>query len=181
VLSDLTAEELSALLSEQPLVVEAAQLRFAHIRFLDQQIAVVEQAVEDRVCVCEEYQRLLTVPGIGRILALTIQLETGPVERFAGPGHYASYCRCVKAQHTSNTTVKREGNRKCGNRYLAWAYLEAAHFAASRQPQLRAWYQRKAAKTKRVIALKALANKLAKACYFILRDGVAFDVHKLVG
>jgi hypothetical protein len=46
---------------------------------------------------------------------------------------------------------------------------------------LRAWYQRKAARSKRVIALKALANKLAKACFFMLRDGVAFDVNRLVG
>jgi len=48
-------------------------------------------------------------------------------------------------------------------------------------PELRAGYQRKAARTKRVVALKALANKRAKACYFILRDGVEFDVKKLVG
>lgn len=180
-LSNLEAGELSGLLGGDPLVLEAAQLRFQHIGFLDRQIAAVERSVESRARLDPNYERLQTVPGIGRILALTIQLETGPIERFAGPGHYASYCRCVKAQHTSNSSLKREGNRKCGNRYLAWAYVEAANFATRYSPELRAWYQRKAARTKRVIALKALANKLAKACFFMLRDGVAFDVKRLVG
>ena len=87
----------------------------------------------------------------------------------------------MKSQHTSNERKKAEGNSKSGNRYLAWAYIEAANFAVRYSPQLRSWYQRKAARTKRVVALKALANKLAKACYFILRDGVEFDVKKLVG
>jgi len=77
--------------------------------------------------------------------------------------------------------VRGEGNAKSGNRYLAWAYVEAAHFAARHSPELRAWYQRKAAKTQRVVAIKAVANKLAKACFFLLRDGVQFDVKRLVG
>jgi transposase len=111
---------------------------------------------------------------------MTIMLETGPIQRFPGPGNYASYCRVVKAVHTSNDRKKGAGNSKCGNKYLAWAYVEAANFAVRHSPELRAWYQRKAAKTKRVIALKALANKLSKACFFIMRDGVQFDVKKLV-
>jgi transposase len=127
------------------------------------------------------YERLLGVPGIGRILTMTIMLETGPLARFPGPGNYASYCRAVKTEHTTNDRKKGEGNGKSGNRYLAWAYIEAANFAVRYSQEIRAWYQRKEARTKRVVALKALANKLSKACYFILHDRVEFDVHKLVG
>ena len=173
--------ELSTLLGNAPLVMQGAQVRYQHIAFLDSQIAAIEKAVESQVRMMPGYERLLTVPGIGRILAFTIQLETGPIERFRGAGNYASYCRCVKAEHRSNEALKRQGNRKCGNRYLAWAYMEAANFATHFSPELRAWYQRKAARSMRVIALKALANKLSKACFYILRDGVAFDVKKLVG
>jgi len=180
-LQGLEAGELSALLGEDPLVVEAAQLSYRHIAFLDREIRLIESTVEPRVKLSANYQRLLTVPGIGRILAMTIELETGPIGRFPGPGHYASYCRAVKAEYTSNNKKKGEGNSKNGNRYLAWAYIEAANFAVRFSPELRAWYQRKAARTKRVVALKALANKLAKACFFMLRDGVAFDVRRLVG
>jgi transposase len=177
----LEAGQLRELLGGEELVMEAAQICFRHIGFLDEQIRAVEQAVEGRVKLQPAYERLLGVPGIGRILAMTIMLETGPIERFAGPGNYASYCRAVKAEHRSNEQKKRAGNTRSGNRYLGWAYVEAANFAVRHSPELRAWYQRKAAKTKRVVALKAMANKLSKACYFMLRDGVEFDVKKLVG
>ena len=180
-LSHLEKDELSTLLGGERLVMEAAQISYRHIAFLDKEITQMEKSVEGRVKLQPEYERLMTVPGIGRILTMAIMLETGPIKRFAGPGNYASYCRAVKAEHTSNERKKGEGNRKSGNRYLAWAYVEAATYAVRYSPELRKWYQRKAARTKRVVAIKALANKLAKACFFILRDGVAFDVKKLVG
>ena len=180
-LNGLEDGELSTLLGNDPLVLASAQICFRHIAFLDQEIRQIEKAVEGPVKLADNYERLLNVPGIGRILTMTIMLETGPIQRFPGPGHYASYCRAVKSEHTSNERKKGEGNSKCGNKYLAWAYIEAANFAVRYSPELRAWYQRKAARTQRVVALKALANKLAKACFFILRDGVEFDVKKLVG
>ena len=180
-LNGLEAGELNALLGNDPLVLQAAEICFRHIAFLDREIRQIEKAVEPRVKLTRGYERLLGVPGIGRILTMTIMLETGPLTRFPGPGNYASYCRAVKTEHTSNERKKGEGNGKSGNRYLAWAYIEAANFAVRYSPELRAWYERKAARTKRVVALKALANKLAKACYFILRDGVEFDVKRLVG
>ena len=172
---------LGELLGNDPLVLQAAQISERHIAFLEREIRQIEKAVEPRVKLTDGYERLMEVPGIGRILALTIMLETGPIGRFPGPGNYASYSRAVKTEHTSNEKKKGVGNGKSGNRYLAWAYVEAANFAVRYSPELRAWYQRKAARTKRVVALKALANKLAKACFFILRDGVRFDVKRLVG
>lgn len=180
-LQTLAGKELTELTGGDPLVLQAAQISYRHIGFLNQEIQQIERAVESRVKLTDDYERLLTVPGIGRILAMTIMLETGPITRFPGPGNYASYCRAVKTEHTSNQRKKGEGNEKSGNRYLAWAYLEAANFAIRHSPELKAWYQRKAARTKRVVALKAIANKMAKACFFILRDQVDFDVKKLVG
>jgi transposase len=175
------ADELSSLLGGDRLVVETAQISYRHIAFLNREIAQVEKWIERRLKLRPEYERLLAVPGIGRLLTFSIMLETGPIERFAGPGNYASYCRAVKAEHTSNERKKGTGNRKSGNRYLAWAYVEAAVYAVRFSPELRAWYQRKKERTNRVVAIKAVANKLAKACFFILRDGAAFDVKKLVG
>lgn len=180
-LNGLKEGELRELLGNDPMVLASAQICYRHIAFLGKEIVQIEKAVEGRVKLSEGYERLLGVPGIGRILAMTIKLETGPISRFPGPGNYASYCRAVKTEHTSNERKKGEGNGKCGNKYLAWAYIEAANFAVRHSAELRAWYQRKAARTKRVVALKALANKLAKACYFILRDKVEFDVKRLVG
>ena len=68
-----------------------------------------------------EFKPLLSVTGIGDILGLTIMLENGDMGRFAKVDHYASYCRCVKSERLSNNKKKGEGNRKSGNKYLAWA------------------------------------------------------------
>ncbi len=98
--------------------------------------------------------------------------------RFASVGNYASDCRCVGSTHVSNGRQKGKGNTKNGNQYLAWAYVEAANFAMRYDPQIKRWYQRKCAKTKRVVAIKAVAHKLARACYHSLRDGSACDVNR---
>lgn len=127
------------------------------------------------------FQRLLTVPGIGPILGLTIALETGPIQRFASAGDYASYCRTVNSRCQSDGKKKGENNRKNGNKYLGWAYGEAAQFAQRFSPRAHAWFSRKTARTKRVVAVKALACKLAKAAYYMLRDGVDFDEDNLFG
>ena len=92
-------------------------------------IHTLEEGVEAQAKQLPCYAKLKTIPGIGPILALTISLETGPIERFADDGQYASYCRCVPTDRESNGKNKGENNGKCGNKYLAWAYVEAAHFA----------------------------------------------------
>ena len=70
---------------------------------------------------------------------------------------------------------------KNGNRYLSWAYVEAANFAVRYPPRAKAFHQRKCAKAKKVVAIKALANKLARASFYILRDQCAFDEKRLYG
>ena len=72
---------------------------------------------------------MTSIDGIGLILALTIMLETGDISRFNKVGHYASYCRCVSGARYSNGKKKSKTNTKNGNKYLAWAFIEAANFA----------------------------------------------------
>ena len=127
------------------------------------------------------FRRLLTLPGIGNILGITITLETGPIARFGSAGQYASYCRTVGSRCESDGKKKGENNRKNGNPYLAWAYVEAANFAQRYSPQAQAWFASKTARAGRVVAVKALACKLAKAAFYVLRDEVDFDEHKLFG
>ena len=122
----------------------------------------------------DEFSLLLTVPGIGYILALTIMYETGFIGRFPKVGNYGSYCRCVKSEETSNNKKKGEGNRKNGNRYLSWAYSEAAHHMIKWEPLAKRYYNRKYSKSHPMIAKRALANKIARACFYILRDHVPF-------
>ena len=108
-------------------------------------------------------------------------LETGDMRRFPGVGNFASYCRCVGSQKISNGKRKGSGNTKNGNKYLAWAFVEAANFAIRYQPRIKSFYQRKKAKSHGVVAIKAVAHKLCRACYYIMKDRVAFDVTKAFG
>ena len=128
------------------------------------------------------YTQLLALPGVGRIVASTVMLETGPIERFSKVGCYASYCRKVSSQWTSNEKVKGHGNRKNGNKYLAWAFGEAAERARIFHKASREFYQRKLRQKKSpALAHGALAHKLARAAFYILRDNVPFDHEKMFG
>ena len=124
------------------------------------------------------YALLATIPGVGLILGLTIQLETGEITRFKDPGHYASYGRCVRSEKLSNHKPKGRGNAKNGNRYLGWAFMEAGHYASIWNPEIKRYYQRRRAKKPIMVAKKALANKLARACYHMLTREEPFDVKR---
>jgi len=147
----------------------------------DEQTKILERTVIERVQLRPQFCFLKTVPGIGKILSLTIMLETGDIRRFASVGNYASYCRCVGSQKISNSKKKGQGNTKNGNKYLAWAFIEAANFAIRFSATINGFYQRKKAKTKGVVALKAVAHKLCRACYYIMRDQVPFNITKAFG
>ncbi len=144
----------------------------------DKQTQILERTVTERVKLRPQFSFLKTVPGIGQILALTIMLETGDIRRFPSVGNYASYCRCVGSQKISNCKRKGSGNTKNGNKYLAWAFIEAANFAVRYQPRIKSFYQKKKAKSHGVLAIKAVAHKLCRACYYIIKDRVVFDVTK---
>ena len=121
---------------------------------------------------------LKSVNGIGDVLATVILLETGSIDRFADVGNYASYCRCVGSEHISNGKKKGEGNTKNGNRYLAWAFVEAANFAIRYCDAAKKFYQRKKAKRNGVVAIKAVAHKLARACFHMMKTGEVFAVER---
>jgi transposase len=159
-----------------PEISLAMKTNVAVIACLREQIQLLEQAILSRVRLRKAFRGLLSVDGIGKILAMTIMLETGDIKRFEAVGNYVSYCRCVNSVRLSNSKVKGKGNAKNGNKYLAWAFIEAAHHAIRGSERIRRFYQRKCAKTKRVIALKAVAHKLARACYHIMAEGGTFDV-----
>jgi transposase len=148
---------------------------------LTNSITKLEQHILGVVGKWSTYQRLQELPGIGKILGLTIALETGDAQRFADAGNFASYSRCVKSLRTSNGKKKGENNRKCGNKYLAWAFVEAAHFACRYDDQCRRFYDRKKQQTNPVIATKALACKLAKAAWHVMKDDVPFDAARVFG
>jgi transposase len=164
-----------------PNIKLGVQARRATIKVLNKQIETIEGTVLKHLKPIPEYKILLTVPGIGPVIAWTIVLEAGDLSRFANVGHFASYCRCVESRRTSNDKKKGENNAKNGNPYLAWAFFEAAHFAIQYLPAAKRFYERKSAQRNPILAMKALSHKIARACYYLMRDQVPFEPARLFG
>jgi transposase len=158
-----------------------AGMQIKQIEQLTESIEKLQKAVLSAARELPYYTKLSTLPGVGRILGMTITMEVGDIKRFADAGHFASYCRTVAAERTSNQRKKGENNSKCGNKYLAWAFVEAANFARRYDVQCRKWYDRKATKTSKVIATKALACKLAKAAWYLMAEGTDFEPRRMFG
>ncbi len=173
-IKQLKSGEVDALFTKDLALAIKANLTVMHS--LETEIGILEGVVKERIKLKPAYRYLLTVSGIGKILALTIMLETGDIQRFSKVANFASYCRCVKSERLSNGKRKGSGNTKNGNKYLSWAFVEAANFAIRYEPLIARFYQRKKAKSHRVVAIKAVAHKLARACYYVMRDEVPFDV-----
>jgi transposase len=146
---------------------------------LDRSIEQIEAVILAQVKGLPNYQVLQTMPGVGNILGLTITLETVDPQRFAGPGEYASYCRCVDSRRMSNGKKKGENNAKCGNAHLAWAFVEAAQFARRYDDQCRKFHDRKIAQVNGIVATKALACKLAKAAWHMMSHNTHYDAGRM--
>jgi transposase len=174
-IKQLTTEEVERIFTAGDVAL-AVKANLSVMRCLETEISTLERVVKERVKLKPAFRYLLTVSGIGQTLALTIMLETGDIRRFPSVGNFASYCRCVGSEKMSNGKRKGKGNTKNGNKYLSWAFVEAANFAIRYEPLIGRFYQRKKDKTHGVLAIKAVAHKLSRACYYVMRDEVPFDV-----
>lgn len=173
-LKTLKPEE-SARLFKHPCDQLIAREQIELIERLTQSIDRIEEEVLKTASKMSCYRRLQSIPGIGKILGLTITMETGEAKRFPSPGDFASYGRCVRSQRISNNKKKGKNNDKCGNKYLAWAFVEAANFARRFDPQCRRFFDRKKAQANNILATKALACKLAKAAWHVMSHDQDFN------
>jgi transposase len=176
----LDEQHIKALFPDEHLFL-AVNASVAIMNGLAKEITHIEKTVLKKARLRKEFHGLLTLPGVGNILALTIMLEVGDIGRFHEVGNYSSYCRCVRSARTSNGKSKGEGNRKNGNKYLSWAYVEAANAAKRYYPSVDRYYRKKVSQKNTAVAIKAISNKLARASYYILRDQVTYDEVKLFG
>lgn len=177
------------MLTEQQLAIDFSDINvrmavngnLVVLQCLSSNILIIEKSLKQQLKLKDDFINLTSIDGIGLILALTIMLETGCISRFKAVGQYASYCRCVSGARYSNGKKKSNTNTKNGNKYLCWAFIEAANFSIRFNDTVKRYYQRKMAKTNVVVAKKAVAHKLARACFYVLRDKVEFDVNKAFG
>jgi len=159
----LPLEEIERLLPA-PVHVLAVTSSLAVWHCLGQPSTTLAKAVRQRLKHTPAYAQLQTVEGMGPIWAQTIGLETGAMGRFPRGGHDASYCRCVGSTTISHGKRKGQGNVNNGKPSLAWASMEAAQCAIRCKPTVQRFSQRKQAQSHLMIARKAVAYTLARAC-----------------
>jgi len=127
-----------------------------------------------------DFHLLLSVPGIGRVLAMTILYEIDTIERFPTVKDFLSYCRLVKGSVASAGKVKGLTGGKMGNAYLRWAFGEAAVIMKRKHPLLTPYAEKLVAKHGKFKGNAILADKIARAVYFMLQKGTAFDAERLI-
>jgi transposase len=144
------------------------------IAMLTRQIKELEALLSDHLLDDEDLQRLLWIPGIGRLGALTILLETDGMERFPSPRHYFSYCRLVPGAANSGGKAQHRRSKE-GNRYLKATFGHAALRAVQYYPEIKAFYQKKARRKNRWVARSIVAKEIARIAYYVLHDQVDFN------
>jgi transposase len=126
------------------------------------------------------FHLLRSVPGIGKVLSLTILYEIHDILRFKRVGEFASYSRLVKCQKSSAGKVQGSGGAKIGNAYLKWAFSEAAVLFLAKCPEGKKLFTRIERKHGKGKALSILAHKLGRAVYFMLLRKQPFDLERFL-
>ena len=165
-----------------PFVRRRVETHLALLEPLDTTIRRLEAEIEDaaREHYATELAVLQSTPGVGLVLSLTILLEIDTVGRFDSRQQFCSYARLCGAVQESAGQRTGAGNRKAGNAWLKWAFSEAAVLSAQKDERVGAFLQRLASKLGKAKALSALAHKLGRAFYHMLRTKEVFDVNRFV-
>jgi transposase len=129
----------------------------------------------------DTYERLRTVPGIGKVLGLVLLYEMHNVSRFETVGQFLSYARLVRCVHESAGKKLGTGGAKIGNAHLKWAFSEATCLFLRYSSRARKWKQKQAPRRGAGKAMAILAARLARAVYHMLRKKEAFDEDRFWG
>jgi transposase len=140
---------------------------------ITEHIEAEEQRIKQLVKDTAEMQRLMTLPGVGRILSVVMALEIGDIRRFASAAHFASYCGLTPRVHASGDKVRFGRLRSDVNRYLKWAYIEAAASIRAHQNSHPArhvvrLYKRVGERRGFQKGVGAVARHLAEATFYML-------------
>ena len=160
-----------------PSVRKSVEADLALIDAFDAQVRALELYLTRAAKVDDPraYQRLRSIPGVGPVLALIFLYEVHDARRFPEVGHFLSYARLVRCAHESAGRKKGSGGHKVGNAHLKWACGEAACLLVRSSEQAKRWLARREKRHGKAKALGALAARLGRAVYHLLRKGEAFD------
>jgi len=151
------------------------EMLIEQIRLLRKQIAQLQKSIYPQLIPNDDIQRLLWVPGIGKILAFTIYTEIDGIERFPTVKHLWSYCRLVPGANNSNKSNKHKSANKDGNKYLKMTFTEAAVRAIQYNKEIKEFFNTKERKKHTSIARILIAQELAKICFYVLKNKTDFN------
>ena len=156
------------------------------LKLLDQlqrQISSVEERIRQIVKVTPQMRLLMSIPGVGAVLAILIALEIGDVARFSDGAHLASYCGAVPRVKSSGGKTYYGKTRPDVNHYLKWAFTEAANSIVLREHHMPGYhvvtlYRRIRQSKGHAKAIGALRRHLAEAAYAVLKSGQPYHEPK---
>ena len=150
--------------------------------FYDDQIRRLDLYLERHAKIDDPdaFFRLQSIPGVGRILAMTMLYEIHTIHRFKTVGDFLSYARLVKGTNSSAGKTFKPNGAKIGNPHLKWAVSEAITLLKRQAPQVKLWAERMEKKHNKARANSLLAIKLGRAVYWMLRRKSAFDLEQFL-
>jgi transposase len=154
--------------------------RYAVERLLEQldvmgdQIVLFEKQMKEVFTPTQELTLIMSMPGVGFIFGVVILSEVGDVERFPTAEHLASYAGTTPRVHSSGGKVRYGQVRSDVNRYLKWAFMEAANVICLNRHRwpfrhVSRLYERVRNHKDHQTAIGAVARHLAEATYWILK------------
>jgi len=147
----------------------------AQIQLLTEQIATLERALYPFLIPTADVQRLLWIPGLGKVNAFTIYTEVDGITRFPSARQFLSYCRLVPGAANSGGHTRHRSGSKAGNRYLKLAFSHAGIRAVQYNPEIRAFFKAKARKKPIRVARTLVALELARIVYHVLSTREDFN------
>ena len=146
------------------------------VQLMTQHIQHIEKTIKNQIILDERIQKILWIPGIGKITAFTLILEIDNIHRFPSEGQFFSYARLVPGASDSGGKTRHNTRRsKAGNRYLKIAFNNAAVEAYTDYPVIRSFYQSKCRKKNKHLARTLVAKELARIVYHVLNEEVDYD------
>jgi transposase len=149
------------------------------IKHYDSSITKLDNEIRHQCENNETIQKLMTIPGIGKLSAQVIMAEAGEMGRFPSAKHFASYCGLAVSQRSSGGKNRFGSITKQGNKNIRWILVEGAQKAKSSDPNLKRFFDRIAYKRGRSRATVAVARKLAEICWQIVTKKVVYDTNKI--
>jgi transposase len=138
-------------------------------QFFENQILTLEKSLHPTLIHNDDVQRMLYIPGIGKLTAFTIYLEIDGIERFPSEKQFFSYCRLVPSAKNSNKHAQQRSS-KDGNKYLKIAFSDASVHAIQYYPEIRGFYNKLLHRTNEPVARTIIAKELAKIVYYVLKN-----------